>query len=1244
MEPAIEVATLVVSYLWAFRDLFPDRPSVDDFPAGELHQDLTLACADDVAMAIRLADIASRTADEHWVSQPPEASPDVEFDRAVEAEQQRHRPSVVRMVRLSRADFTTSLSAAYNALVGEQVDESHIASAAWELTGTYAAHAETLLRRFGDLFFLPSRAAVEAPTRPATRELAARMVAERLLSNAEGVRLADVAKALDYRPLLLRALDTKASSRRMSELIHTDRLFTESVDPFVNAVRDLIARGLHHDAMTALLSDPNYPQVLTAMCDRLGQPIPFPLVLHRELDEIQLQRRCRWHRECEPRLDEANQLSAVRAFNSCLFGVGFSGGGIRSATFNLGVLQALASHGWLPHIDYLSTVSGGGYIGGWLLAWIKRRGTVASVQDSLRGFEAAGPDAKNNPDPATEHVRPIRWLREYSNYLAPVPGWLSADSWTMVAIWMRNTTLNLLVLGLFLMGALMLPRLGGALLSALPSSSVAWAASALCFWAAACLIGINLDSFDAEKRSWFGGDQREAQRGDTTLLILLTIVAPSIVGAGLVTIALWWMDPPIGGERFVVSPAFLWPFAIFAVGVLITALIGYWSFPAVRGTRTVQRTRVRASVAFARRATRSALSGVIAAACGGLLMYGLWLNTIPSLAQDTQWGLWIAVSFGPSAVLLIITSMLVIYLGLEGFAFPDDRREWWSRLGAWLGLLGAGWLALAAIGLFAPVVVAMVGLRLTALVGTLGWGGVVYGGVKLAAGGKSNGINLKLDSNPFASALVKAAPYAFIAGFLVVLSLLSRVLLFKLWRYGLVAPGASEFPPLPFDLRRYVDTYWATMYARDWITLAIPFGLIVLSWALAWRVDVNEFSMHHFYRNRLVRAYLGASRSRVHRRPNAFTGFDLDDDVKLWRFRHDDEAVPNDVTSDCRRGYCGPYPIINATLNTMSGENLAWQDRKGQSYVFSPLYSGYDFASKQNALPQHAREQFAYRPSTTFVQTRERFGKRFRTRTTVDSKDRDSGLGIGTAVAISGAAANPNAGYHTSPAVAFLLTVLNARLGWWVRNPRMSREASCPDSPRSDLIYLLSELFGFTGTNRTYVNLSDGGHFDNMGLYELVRRRCRYIVICDAEEDEANVFDGIASAIRKCRIDFGVAIDLPLEKMKRRKPDGPNRQHAVMGTIIYPYDVGEGRILYLKSSLTGNEPADVQEYKQLHKEFPHQSTVDQFFDENQFESYRALGQFIGDGLFGDWTESTMAGATHCDDLGAAFDAIADRLS
>ena len=168
------------------------------------------------------------------------------------------------------------------------------------------------------------------------------------------------------------------------------------------------------------------------------------------------------------------------------------------------------------------------------------------------------------------------------------------------------------------------------------------------------------------------------------------------------------------------------------------------------------------------------------------------------------------------------------------------------------------------------------------------------------------------------------------------------------------------------------------------------------------------------------------------------------------------------------------------------------------------------------------------------------------------------------------------------------------------------------------MLYLFSELLGETNDKRRYLYLSDGGHFDNMGLYELVRRRCRYVVICDSEADGALRFEGIGTAIRNCRIDFGVEVALDLRPLQHVDDNGNSTAHCVVGTIKYPEDKPKDRpgiVVYMKSSLTGDEPADVLNYKKEDNAFPHDSTVNQWFTESQFESYRRLGHHVAFSTF-----------------------------
>jgi len=136
-------------------------------------------------------------------------------------------------------------------------------------------------------------------------------------------------------------------------------------------------------------------------------------------------------------------------------------------------------------------------------------------------------------------------------------------------------------------------------------------------------------------------------------------------------------------------------------------------------------------------------------------------------------------------------------------------------------------------------------------------------------------------------------------------------------------------------------------------------------------------------------------------------------------------------------------------------------------------------------------------------------------------------------MAISGAAVNPNMGSFSTSAAAFLLTAFNVRLGWWIGNPRHNGRWN-QSSPKTGIFYLLAELTGSTNDERGFVNLSDGGHFENLGIYELVRRRCKYIIACDGSQDSEFAFEDLGNAIRKCDADFGAEIEIDLSQIRPR--------------------------------------------------------------------------------------------------------------
>lgn len=198
--------------------------------------------------------------------------------------------------------------------------------------------------------------------------------------------------------------------------------------------------------------------------------------------------------------------------------------------------------------------------------------------------------------------------------------------------------------------------------------------------------------------------------------------------------------------------------------------------------------------------------------------------------------------------------------------------------------------------------------------------------------------------------------------------------------------------------------------------------------------------------------------------------------------------------------------------------------------------------------------------------------------------------------------------------VSFLMGALGLRLGMWVRGPGERRRGLL----RLAGLRFFAEMLGLTRSDPRagWVHLSDGGHFDNLALYELVRRHCRYVIVSDCGADPDVRFDDLSDVIRRVREDFGVEIDIDVGPL-RKNDAGVSRQHIVVGTIYYDGRRGRDRgvLMLIKPTLVGDEPPDVVQYRDRNSAFPHESTGDQFFDEPQWESYRRLGEHCGGTAF-----------------------------
>lgn len=223
-------------------------------------------------------------------------------------------------------------------------------------------------------------------------------------------------------------------------------------------------------------------------------------------------------------------------------------------------------------------------------------------------------------------------------------------------------------------------------------------------------------------------------------------------------------------------------------------------------------------------------------------------------------------------------------------------------------------------------------------------------------------------------------------------------------------------------------------------------------------------------------------------------------------------------------------------------------------------------------------------------------------------------LTLATAMAVSAAAASPHMGALTRRRLAMPMSLLGWRLGHWLRWPGNApgwMENLLPPA----LDCLLREMTGWRmDEHQRWLNLSDGGHIENLGLYELLRRRCRYIIAIDAECDPKHHFGGLLNLVRMAAIDLGVHIEPDLTNL-RLDQQGLTSTHFVMASINYPGEPVAGLLLYVKSSMTGDESEYLRQYRHEHPTFPHESTAQQLFSEQQFEAYRALGEHIGNKLF-----------------------------
>jgi hypothetical protein len=382
--------------------------------------------------------------------------------------------------------------------------------------------------------------------------------------------------------------------------------------------------------------------------------------------------------------------------------------------------------------------------------------------------------------------------------------------------------------------------------------------------------------------------------------------------------------------------------------------------------------------------------------------------------------------------------------------------------------------------------------------------------------------------------------------------------------------GSADLSSQTYTLEKYEGLGFVIVYPDNGNVGPVSglIGCMVLSGILLLLINllynVNYTSLHQFYRDRLSRLY-------------------------LFRIR-DGKVVPKDnlrLSELNEPGSAAPYHLLNVTLNLQGSSSPMLRGRKSDFFIFSKRYCG--------------GPQTGYCP-------------------TVDMEEMDHRLDLGTAMATSAAAASPNMGMMNLESLRCLMALLNIRLGYWAPNPRHMPQSRSVRRILARLRFkfgpgsgfLLRETFGSVDASSKYVNLSDGGHLENLGVYELLRRRCKAVVAIDGEADPRMTFPSLHALMRYAWIDLGIRIELK-DLGSLRLKDGMSSRHFAIGTIDYGEE-GTGVFVYIKASVTGDEHPLTAHYQEEHPKFPHESTADQFFNEHQFESYRELGEHIGNQL------------------------------
>lgn len=915
------------------------------------------------------------------------------------------------------------------------------------------------------------------------------------------------------------------------------------------------------------------------------------------------------------------------------FGIAFSGGGIRSATFCLGVMQAMMKAGIFKFFDYLSTVSGGGYIGTCLTSLLQMNDTGVDAKDSPF-VELNDSTQIQDPNKTSMSVRnQIHHLRSHGNYLAQDGGLFSRDMLRFYGTFIFGSVYHILIFSLLLIAAI------GLVLSLfLPFTREQ-------------NTDIRFKKDNLEKIGYCTNNDKDilvhSIRYDRTSFVKDTIRRTTTPDTAKIVLTDKGVNTQTSELKYNTDDSFF-----KSIGE-ITQITKIWWNTLVNNISSIinyENLKHRFFVYF--------FIGGIAFAVAGLIVVKILRKKALGIITDQHQ--FVNCGQAPTLYARIIERLCTTKSGLTS---QDDLEYNFANIFVAISFL-LPVLATFLIGTFFEVQRSFIFLPASFAIGAL----IVVFVYTIYTESKT--LDSRRIKRSFNSILKGASLSGTLASIIIplififslslhyftlsyILSIIAAIVGGLLYRKN-TSSKKSVFFQKYYKLFANIAVIVLLIFSIapittlmlkfDFVTQPIYYTLAALALLVftTYFIDSNRISAHAFYRDRLTEAYL-MTHARVKR------GNECDPNIQqgnpLMTIRNHENMTLSDINIKTPKA---PYHLMVTALNLHGTDETLRKTLKSEHFIFSPLWVGSDFSG--------------------YVSTR---------------KYNQGKMYLASIMTISGAAFNSLAGFRTFFAQSFFATLLNMRLGYWLPNPwRYKKDSEGPSDKFTLWIwYLLKELFGKTSARSRLVYLSDGGHTgDNLGLLPLLQRKCKVIFVVDAEQDNLYTFDSFNTATHLAFVEENIRISIDLTNIVMPDQSNPTlelqKDSVALGTIYYP-DGSEGTLVYLKSSCSKNIPTfdkkffcykekitnqsnccqsnDIQtkestntdsedtshtcdnevfkklcasiysipsfaqedelpsfieNYNRKYKDFPHQTTTDQFFDPEQFGAYRGLGERV----------------------------------